>query len=481
MQPEQLVHPSTDLLAFTEWSFREIKKQAFRRNWHHVKIAQKLEDVVLGKTKRLIINMPPRYTKTEMSVVNFIPWALQLAPDAEFIHTSYSKTLAANNTANAKDIVLHEKYLETFPNVTVKVDSKSKADWRTTKGGVVYAAGAGGTITGFGAGKNRDGFGGCIIIDDPHKPDEADSEVIRKGVIDWFGNTIESRVNSPDTPIIVIMQRLHQEDLSGWLLDGGNGEQWEHLCLPVEMQGKPIWPWKHSAQKLEQMRTKNPYVFAGQYMQNPVPLEGGLVRKDWINTYLVKPKEFLRIVQSWDTAYKDKQHNDPSVCTTWMQTRKGYHLLDVFVKRMRYPEVKQKAKELAARWQPDAVLIEDKGSGQSLIQELRDETHITVISIEPTADKVTRLMAVTSEYESGRVFHPEKADWLDAYESEMYLFPNSKHDDQVDSTSQAIRWMHQTATSVEFASAGRREIAQTGIKDDSGYGRIRSHSNTRGY
>lgn len=480
MTSDDLTHIATDLLAFTEWSFHTIKKQAFRRNWHHVKIAQKLEDVVLGKTKRLIINMPPRYTKTEMAVVNFIPWALQLAPDAEFIHTSYSKTLAANNTANAKDIVLNEHYQQAFQNVTVKIDSKSKADWRTTKGGVVYAAGAGGTITGFGAGKNRDGFGGAIIIDDPHKPDEATSDVIRQGVIDWFGNTIESRVNNPDTPIIVIMQRLHQEDLSGWLLDGGNGEEWDHLCLPAEMNGRPIWPWKHSAQKLAQMRHKNPYVYAGQYMQSPVPLEGGLIRKDWIMTYYAKPVEFLRVVQSWDTAYKDKQHNDPSVCTTWIQTRKGYFLVDVFVKRMRYPEVKQMAKQMAARWKPDAVLIEDKGSGQSLIQELRDETHITVIAIEPTADKVTRLMAVTSEYEAGRVYHPEKAEWLDAYESELYLFPNSKHDDQVDSTSQAIKWMKDTATSVEFASAGRREIATPGQRDDRGYGRIKSTSN-RGY
>lgn len=469
---------ATDLLEFTKWSFEQVKRQAFKQNWHHVKVANKLEDVILGKTKRLIINIPPRYTKTEMAVVNLIPFCLQLAPDSEFIHTSYSSTLAVNNISNAKHIVKSDAYRQQFPWVSLTKDKET--DWRTTTGGVVYAAGSGGTITGFGAGKMRDGFGGAIIIDDPHKADEAESPVMRKSVINWFDNTMQSRTNNPDTPIIVIMQRLHQEDLSGWLLDGGTGEEWTHLSLPVETNSEPLWEWKHDQKTIERMREKNPYVFAGQYMQNPVPLEGGLVRRDWIIPYYTKPVEFLRVVQSWDTAYKDKQHNDPSVCTTWIQTRKGYFLVDVFVKRMRYPEVKQMAKQMAARWKPDAVLIEDKGSGQSLIQELRDETHITVIAIEPTADKVTRLMAVTSEYEAGRVHHPDKAEWKDAYESELYLFPNSKHDDQVDSTSQAIRWMKDTATSVEFASAGRREIATPGQRDDRGYGRIKSNSN-RGY
>ncbi|MFA6700893.1 MAG: hypothetical protein WCS28_12095, partial [Thiomicrospira sp.] len=318
---------ATDLLEFTKWSFKHVKRQAFKQNWHHVKVANALEDVILGKTKRLIINIPPRYTKTELAVVNLIPFCLQLAPDSEFIHTSYSSTLAVNNISNAKHIVKSDAYRQQFPWVSLTKDKET--DWRTTNGGVVYAAGSGGTITGFGAGKMRDGFGGAIIIDDPHKADEAESPVMRKSVINWFENTMQSRTNNPDTPIIVIMQRLHQEDLSGWLLDGGTGEDWVHLSLPVETKGEPLWAWKHDQKTIERMRDKNPYVFAGQYMQNPVPLEGGLVRRDWIQSYYSKPVEFLRVVQSWDTAYKDKQHNDPSVCTTWIQTRKGYFLVDV--------------------------------------------------------------------------------------------------------------------------------------------------------
>ena len=223
-----------ELYEFSRWMFLERKGFRWQRARHHQIICDALMRVFRGECKRLIINIPPRYSKTELAVVNFIAWCFGKVPDCEFIHTSYSTPLSVNNSAQVRDMVQHEAYREIFPETQLATDAGHH--WKTTKGGVMYATGSGGTITGFGAGKIRDTFSGAIIIDDPHKADEANSDTIRGGVIEWFKNTLESRVNSPDTPIIVIMQRLHESDLAGWLLGdrkpvgppvaGGNGEIW---------------------------------------------------------------------------------------------------------------------------------------------------------------------------------------------------------------------------------------------------------------
>jgi len=429
----------------------ELEGKPWLYNHHQKLICDALEKVVIGKTKRLIINIPPRYSKTEIAVVNFMAWTLGLFPDSEFIHASYSKRLATNNAYNTRALMMSEAYQATFPNVKLKDDSKAKDEFRTTQGGVVYATGAEGTITGYGAGKLRGGFAGCILIDDPHKAGEALSDVRRQNVIAWFQSTMESRLNSPDTPIVVIMQRLHEDDLSGWLLNGGNGEEWEHLCLPVlDDDDKPLWADKHDRETLHRMENADPYTFAGQYMQTPTPKEGGMFKKHWISRYTNKPKrdDVIRIVQSWDTAYKAKQINDPSACTTWAETDNGYYLLHTFVKRLEYPDLKRAIISMADEWKPDALLIEDKASGQSLIQELTNETRHPVIAITVKDDKETRASTVSSLFESGRVFFPYDANWLSELESELVVFPRGKHDDQVDSMSQALRWMRNDTTEI---------------------------------
>ena len=223
----------TDFYFFTRYMFKERRGYNWLKASHHQTICDALTRVFDGECKRLIVNIPPRYSKTEIAVINFMAWALGKAPDAEFIHTSYSGRLAANNARQARELVQSDQYRHIFPETQLRKDSSARDEWRTTAGGCVYAVGAGGTITGYGAGKHRPGFGGCILIDDPHKADEARSDVMRNNVLEWFQNTLESRKNSPDTPIILIMQRLHEEDLAGWLLAGGNGEVWEHICLPA--------------------------------------------------------------------------------------------------------------------------------------------------------------------------------------------------------------------------------------------------------
>lgn len=444
LDAERIADCRVNLLSFASEMFKARKGSEFISNWHHIEICNMLERVVLGDIRRLIINVPPRYSKTELAVVNFISWCMGNFTDCEFIHASYSKRLATNNTWNARTVMTHERYAEIFEPPIFMSDSNAKDEYRTAQGGCVYATGSDGTITGYGAGKMRNYFAGAIIVDDPHKAGEATSDIMRQNVIDWFSTTLESRTNSPDTPIIVIMQRLHQEDLSGWLLSGGNGEHWDLLKIPaINEDGSPLWGFKHDIPALDRLKNANPYVFAGQYMQEPAPKEGGMIKLHWFaqSRFKTLPAASIRIVQSWDTAFKTKEINDPTVCTTWLEAITGYYLIECFVFRGDYPAVKRNIKSKYAEFTPDAVLIEDKASGQSLIQDLRQETGIPIIAIMPVGDKETRMYAASSLIESGRVWLPESAPWLPAYEAELLMFPMAKHDDQVDSTSQFLNWV----------------------------------------
>lgn len=434
-----------DLFFFSRYMFAKRRGYKWVQNWHQKVVCDALMRVFRGECKRLIINIPPRYSKTELAVVNFIAWAMGKVPDCEFIHTSYSAKIATKNSANVRSIVLHDEYKKVFPAFELDGGSTAKDNWSTTQGGVMYATGSQGTITGFGAGKMREDFGGAIIIDDPHKANEANSDVMRQNVIDWFQDTLESRTNSPETPIIVIMQRLHQSDLSGWLLDGGNGEEWEHVCIPVmNDQGEPLWLWKHTAEKLAAMEAKNRYNFAGQYMQRPAPLGGGIFKDEWWKYYSADAlPRVKRIIQSWDTAFKAKESNDYNVCFTLAECENGYYVTDRFKKRMEYPELKRTAKMLGERDKPNAVLVEDKASGQSLIQDLRADTLLPVVPIPKNADKVSCANAVTAYVESGRVFLPEGAEWVPDFLLTLGQFPNATHDDDVDAFTQGITYLAQ--------------------------------------
>lgn len=439
---------------YTRYMFKRRKGYRWTDNWHHRVICQHLQDVYDGKIKRLLINISPRYGKTEIAVLNFITWAMGRAPDSEFIHTSYAATLAENNSAATHSIMGHDAYRDLFPDV--RMAGGGRAHWKTTAGGVMYATGSGGSVTGFGAGKLKEvgengvaPFAGAIIVDDPHKAAEADSETMRKGVIEWYQNTLASRLNSPHTPIIVIMQRLHEEDLSGWLLKGGSGEEWTHLCIPVlNEQDEPLWPWKHDREALAAMERSSPYVFAGQYMQRPAPLGGGLIKEAWFKYHPWSPKlepeqrrKYRRIVQSVDTAFKTREMSDYSAIITFGEHDAGYDILDIFKAKLEYPDLRRQIMLHAGHWQPNAILIEDKASGQSLIQELRTTTRLAVLPIRPTVDKVARVNAITPLIEAGKVSLPQGHPEVAAFISECGQFPNGKHDDAVDALTQGLSWM----------------------------------------
>lgn len=444
------------LYAFSRWMFLARRGYRWQRARHHEAICRALMRVYRGECRRLIINIPPRYSKTELAVVNFIAWALGQSPDAEFIHTSYSATLASNNAGAIRSLMQHEEYRWLFPGIQFATEAQHH--WKTTAGGVMYAVGAGGTITGFGAGKMREGFGGAIVIDDPHKADEARSDTIRNGVIEWFQNTLESRKNSPDTPIIVIMQRLHEKDLAGWLLGdrgpdmkgppvpGGNGEVWDHLCLSAwGDDGEPLWPQKHSAEDLRRMEEASPYVFAGQYRQRPAPPSGGLFKPDRLEVIDALPAVPIQWVRGWDLASTEvKPGTDPDH-TAGVKLGKlpdGRYIVGDVARLQEGPDGRDAAIRNAAGRDGKTTRVsipQDPGqAGKSQVLAFtRLLAGYPVHTSPESGDKFTRAETFAAQVNVGNVLML-RGPWNDAYVNELRMFPNGAHDDQVDASSRAF-------------------------------------------
>ncbi len=401
--------------------------------------------VFRGECKRLIINIPPRYSKTEL-VNNFVGWSLGHAPDSEFILTSYAAQLASNNSWQIREMVQHDEYSEIFHDFALRPDSAAKHEWRTSKDGIVYASGAGGTITGYGAGKHRDGFGGAIIIDDPHKADEARSDVIRQGVIEWFQNTLESRKNDPEnTPIILIMQRLHEKDLAGWLMDGGNGEEWEHVCLPaIQADGTALWPEKHSIEMLRRMQQAAPYTYAGQYQQAPAPPEGNIFKPDKIEEVDAVPAG-TRFVRGWDFAASvEEPGKDPDWTVGYKLglTPTGRWIIADIVRFRGGPEAVEAALlNTARRDGPGTRIRIPQDPGQAGKSQAANFTKLlagfTVTAKPVSGDKITRAEPFAAQVNVGNVMML-KAEWNPALIGEKRVFPNGAHDDQVDAGADAF-------------------------------------------
>ena len=430
-----------DFYFFTRWMYLQRTGRLWARNWHHQAVADALMRVFRGQTLRLIINEPPRYSKTEQ-LMNFVAWAEGKEPDSEFIYTSYSGTLAENNSWQTREIVTDPAYRPIFPRLRLNSDKNSRGDWRTEQGGVVYAAGAGGTITGFGAGKKRPGFGGAIIIDDPHKPDEALSDNVRKGVIDWYKNTLRHRLNAPNTPIILIMQRLHEEDLAGWLLAGGSGEKWENVCLPaIQDDGTALWPAMHDIETLQKMARAMPYDFAGQYQQKAAPAAGNLFKPDNIGVVDVIPFG-TRFVRGWDFAATDHSMAPATAGMKLGQMPDGRYLIADIRRLQDTPEEVEKALKNCAAADGIGVEIDipqDPGqAGKSQVSYfIKALAGFVVHSSPESGDKVTRAKPFAAQVNVGNVLML-RAPWNDSLIAEMRVFPNGRFKDQVDAGSRAF-------------------------------------------
>ncbi len=444
----------TDLGLFIERVFMHLyPNQPYLGNWHIELIASKLEDVLAGKTTRLIINVPPRSLKSVTASIAFVAWALGRDPTKQIICASYGQDLADKLAQDCRSVMQSEWYRRLF-GVYLEGSRPSIADFRTTKGGGRFATSVGGVLTGRGA--------DIIVIDDPLKPDDALSDAERQRANDWFDGTVMSRLNDKRTgAMIIIMQRLHMDDLVGHVL---SLDDWEQVVLPaiaeteehfsyenvlgkheiVRYPGEALHPERESLKTLDNMRRiMTEYNFAGQYQQSPVPLGGGIFKLEWISYYAPNelPDKFDQIVQSWDTANKETEMSDFSVCITVGVKGNYRYVLNILRNRMEFPSLKKAVVEQHNLFKPNIILIEDKASGTQLIQELRAQGLSKIKACKTVGDKFTRANPQTAAFEGGFVKLPQQAPWLDAYLSELTTFPRAKYDDQVDATSQILGWL----------------------------------------
>jgi predicted phage terminase large subunit-like protein len=432
-----------DLLFFTRYIYKENTRRNFIVAPHFVHIANTLQEVAKGNIKRLIINIPPRYGKTELAVKCFIAWSLAKNPQSKFIHLSYSDSLALDNSSQTKEYIESDAF-QKFWEMKLKKDAQSKSKWFNDFGGGVYATASGGAITGFGAGvTDAKEFSGAIIIDDPLKPDDAFSEVKRKAVNERFNNTIRSRVNDRDTPIIVIMQRLHEEDMSGFLLNGGSGEEWYHLCLPaLNENNEPLWSDKHTFEELEQIRQGSRYTFAGQYMQTPSPDEGGEWKKQWfeiVNKQSIPPIKWNMYI---DGAYTKDNANDPTGIQIAGKYNNDYIVLTSIDKYLEMPELLKFIPEFikATGVNINMIYVEPKASGKSIAQLIKQQTRLNIAEIKSDfvqMSKIERARSVSPFIESGRVKLIE-GSWNEHFLQQISVFPNGKHDEHIDLTCYGI-------------------------------------------
>ncbi len=445
-----------DLVSFIWQCFGTVAPgQTFHMGWPVDALAHVLERCRKREIKRLIILMPPRNLKSISVSVALPAFLLGRDPSAKVICASYSQELANKHARDCRAVMESIWYRQVFPSTRVAAERAAVHDFQTTKRGGRLATSVGGTLTGRG--------GGYIIIDDPTKPDEAASDVARQAVIDWFRNTVLSRLDDKSRDvIIVVMQRVHEDDLAGILMQDPS---WHVLELPAiaeadveipltmgrtkrRLESEVLSPAREPLEVLEQLwRTMGSYDFAAQYQQRPAPKGGGLVRWEWFRSYaeIPKPQPGDRIVQSWDIANSVSEAADYSVCTTWLYRDGTSYLLDVMRKKLEYPALKNLVLSHALEWEAKTVLIEDKNAGSPLYQELQQVSGINAVARTPVADKETRMYHETPQIESGRVKIPKDASWLAAFRAEICAFPKGKHDDQVDSVSQYLNWAREVA------------------------------------
>ena len=450
--------PSAEDYAFSRLlAYAAYQWPGYRAAPHHRLIARHLEAVERGDVTRLMICMPPRSGKSLLVSENFPAWYLGRNPCHYAIAATYAQDLADDFGRKVRNQISDPSYSQIFPGITLQGDSQSakrfhlRAAGSSDLSGAYFATGIGGPMTGKGA--------HLLLIDDPVKNrEEAESEAYRQRNKDWYTSTAYTRL-MPGGRIVLVQTRWHADDLAGWLLRDHGHENWTVLNLPAVAEaddaigrhpGEALWPDAYPLDALAKIKESiGSRDWSALYQQRPTPADGGIFKLLWFRRYDRPQEHYTEIVQSWDTAYKPAQINDPSVCTTWGVRKDGYDLLHVLVSRMEYPELKATAVRHAADWNPTAVLIEDKASGQSLIQDLRRQTALPVVAIRikpNSGDKVTRASSVAAMVEAGKVALPQHATWLADYEIEMTTFPSAPHDDMVDSTSMFLNWMRLKAS-----------------------------------
>ena len=444
------------LKEFTKNSWQAIEPgRDFYDNWHIDAISEHLQAVVEGDIKRLIINVPPRHMKSISVAVALPAWAWTIQPDKRFLYASYAGSLSIRDSVKCRRLIDSQWYQRYFGDMfNLTSDQNQKQRFENNKNGQRIATSVDGALTGEG--------GDIIVIDDPHNVREAESSKVREGVLEWWDQAMQTRLNDPKTgAFIIIMQRVHENDLTGHIL-GNEYNAWDHLCLPARYEkqhptptrstlgfidprtkeGELLWEKRVDEKTLGSLeKSLGSYASAGQLQQRPMPKGGGILKADWWQEWESETLPDIEyLVQSYDTAFSTKETSSYSARTTWGIFRENGQVnaivVEMWYDRVSYPELRKLAQEAYDDWQPDTVLIEKKASGQSLLQDLR-MAGIPVLAYNPDRDKIARAHASSALLEDGRIFYPKGKKWAKNLIDICSAFPAGDNDDIVDTCTQA--------------------------------------------
>lgn len=429
------------LLTYTNLTYPK-----YQPNWHHKVIARYLEDAAVGKIKRLMVLVPPRYGKSELSSIRLPAWYLGRFPDKKVIVASYSDWFSLQFGKHARNVCQTEMHRTIFPESKVRKDSSSGALWELDAGGKFVAVGRGGSVTGHGA--------HLLILDDLIKNiQEAYSENVRETIWDWYKTTLFTRLEQ-DASIVIVNTRWHEDDLIGRILEH-EGEKWTVLKIPAiadrdysygefaYKEGETLWPEKYPIASVLETKNVMGSHFDSIYQQEPGAESGTIFKRDQWRKCLTAPRNAKWIVQSWDTGFKTGADNSYSACTTWIETDNGFYLVHAWWEKLTFPDLKLACVDLYEKFRPNEVLIEDKASGQSLVQELLQSTKVPVKAIKPTGDKAARAHSVTPLFESGSVYILDGEPWTQEVIEHAAKFPRTKNTDVIDSATQALEYLRQ--------------------------------------
>jgi predicted phage terminase large subunit-like protein len=443
--PKELLGLAAQALA--SYSILLNPKFTFAR--HTKVLVSALEAIERGEIDRLLISMPPQHGKSEQASIRFPCWYLGRHPDRSVVGASYSQELADEFGRKVRNGIIDPRHQAVFPDCRMSEDSSAASRFNLLCGGSYFSVGRGGGLTGRGA--------DLIVIDDPLKDlQEASSPAIRAELKDWFRGVAYTRLR-PGGALVAVATRWHTDDLAGWLLREHSSEGWHVINLPAiaekdgadwRSEGEALWPERFPLSMLERSREQlGPQLWSAEYQGRPVPEGGAIFKSEWFRSYREAPN-IHRVIQGWDSAFKTGTGNDFSACVTLGESRPdgsgatpGFYVLDVWRDRLEFPDLKKRIAAAAEAWKPSAVLIEDKASGQSLVQELKRETLLPILPVEAKGSKELRAQLVTPLIESGRVFLPEAAPWRASFLDELVTFPSSAHEDMVDAFVHALGWL----------------------------------------
>tara|TARA_R110000824_G_scaffold2970_3_gene13556 strand:- start:1345 stop:2883 length:1539 start_codon:yes stop_codon:yes gene_type:complete len=433
----------------------------FHDNWHIEAICEHLEAVSRGELNRLIINIPPRHMKSLTCAVAFPTWTWIHSPNKQFLFASYSKALSTRDNVKCRRLLSSPWYQKNWGDrFQLTTDQNQKSRFENNHNGHRIATSVSAGLTGDG--------GDIIVIDDPHNVKEAESVTVREDTLEWFDTAVPTRLNDQITgAFVIIMQRVHENDLTGHIL-AKSSQDWTHLCVPAEYDtshphiytstlknpvhkkdprkedDELLWPARFPKDILQKLKSDmGSYAAAGQLQQRPAPKGGGILKRKWWRKWEHSTEpEFVYVLQSWDTAYSERDNRKASysACTTWGVFTMGGRYCIMIMHRWRdklgYPDLRRKAKELHDEYAPDAILVEKKASGQSLIQDLR-QMGLTAIPYTPDRDKVSRAHVSSSLLEAGIVWYPDRR-WAEEVIHQCAVFPSGDGTDVVDTVTQAL-------------------------------------------